>query len=439
MLILAQPSPFTRRLAAATAFLVAIAIPLRASGVAPEQTALGLALIAALALFFKSTGVRQRIKRAITSPIGLGTIGVFTAWTITILFSPDLYGSVKMGGRTAALLFASVIIWATLSEHPQSHRLLWKSLILSALMISGVVTLSVLGSPYLGPLSKYGMPRLGQLLGGQLGSEVRPDMQFKAFAAAAMCLIPVVAWAGQRLGGSWRWWGYAYAPVALAVMVLTYNRAAMAGFMAMAMAGIVLLVLTKHRHAKALLVSALAAIAGAIAWISTRETEYFQAYKAEVLPGVPVETYLPTWLLDPHRQNIWKFVYQHFLDHPWVGNGIDQINKLPGATLAVPGLDSSAALVPSHPHNWALEILAETGVIGFVPVIVLLIAIAVKIARRYVRMEDDADLTLFVLMAGFWGSALFNFSIWAVWWQLTFFILFGVVAATRQQKGSRCA
>lgn len=431
----AQPSLLTRRLAAATAFLVGVAIPLRASGVAPEQAALGLALIAAL-LLCKSPAIRDRIKGALTSPIGKGTICIFAAWAITVLFSPDMTGSLKMGGRTAALLFASVVIWATLSEHPQSHRVLWKSLVVSALVISAVVTISVLGSPYLGPIAKYGAPRLGLLLGGQIGGDVQPNTQFKAFAAAAMCLIPVVAWAGRRLGGAWRWWGYAYAPIALAVMVLTYNRAAMAGFMAMAMAGIVLLILTKHRHAKALLVSALAATAGAIAWISTRETEYFQAYKAQVQPVVPVETYLPTWLLDPHRQNIWKFVYQHFLDHPWVGNGIDQTNKLPGATLAVPGLDSSAALVPSHPHNWALEILAETGVIGFVPVIVVLIAIAVKIARRYVRMEDDADLTLFVLMAGFWGSALFNFSIWAVWWQLTFFILFGVVAATRQQKGS---
>lgn len=437
MHISAQPSLLTRRLAAATAFLVGVAIPLRASGVAPEQAALGLALIAALLLLFKKPDIRQRIKETLTSPTGKGAICVFAAWAITILFSPDVTGSLKMGGRTAALLFASVVIWATLSEHPQSHRVLWKSLTLSALVISAVVTISVLGSPYLGPVAKYGAPRLGQFLGGQVGSEVHPDTQFKAFAAAAMCLIPVVAWAGRRLGGAWRWWGYAYTPIALAVIVLTYNRAAMAGFMAMAMAGIVLLVLTKHRHAKALLVSALAAIAGAIAWISTRETEYFQAYKAKVQPSVPVETYLPTWLLDPHRQNIWKFVYQHFLDHPWMGNGIDQINKLPGATLAVPGLDSSAALVPSHPHNWALEILAETGVIGFVPVIVLLIAIAVKIARRYVRMEDDADLTLFVLMAGFWGSALFNFSIWAVWWQLTFFTLFAIVASAASNKSEK--
>ncbi|HEY9164338.1 MAG TPA: hypothetical protein VIN57_06980, partial [Magnetovibrio sp.] len=115
------------------------------------------------------------------------------------------------------------------------------------------------------------------------------------------------------------------------------------------------------------------------------------------------------------------------------GNGIDQLNRLPGAKAVVPGLASDAATVPSHPHNWALEILSETGLVGFLPLVIALAFIAWKIARNYMRDDNEADLVLFALMTGFWASALFNFSIWAVWWQLTFTVLFAIVAATRDK------
>ena len=409
------------RLAVFTALFTALAVPLRVSGVAIEQGALGLALITALLLVAKEPAVRQRLRHAVMSRQGVAVAAIFMAWVVTALFSHDPLVSLKIGGRTGLFVLASTVIWAVVIEHEETHRLLLKTLIITALVCAGLALLSFAGVPYI----------LSALKGVKLSLEF-PSTGFKAFAASAMCLTPIVAWAGRRLDGVWRWWGYAFAPMALAVMFLTYNRSAIAGLIAMAIVGTVLLALAKRRHTKALIATALAAPVGIIAWVANREIQFQDFMDQHTGTTIDAQTYLPTWLLDAHRQNIWKFAYERFLEHPWVGNGIDQLNRLPGANMPVPGLhDSRAFMVPSHPHNWAMEILAETGLVGFLPVVIVLTFFAWKLAKNYMQTDNEADLALFTLMAGFWASALFNFSIWAVWWQLTFFILFAIVAATR--------
>lgn len=421
MVIQTSPRLFSR-LTFVVAVMTGVAIPLRAVGVAGEQTALGLALLAALVLLAGNAAIRQRLRDIITSPMGLATTAIFAAWAVTIFFSHNPVGSLKMGGRTTLFLLASVVLWATLVEREETHRLLWKALIVAAIVFAGLTVLSLTGVPHVLSLMRLEI----------LVSE-HPIMSLKAYATSTMCLIPAVIFAGRRLNGVWRWWGYAFVPLALTVMVLTYNRSALVGFLAMAIAGVVLLALTRRSHARLLIGSTLALIVAVVSWVTIREAAFAEYMRQ--LPGAPhgVATYLPDWLLDSHRQNIWKFAFERFLDHPWVGNGIDQLNRLPGAKLHVPGLDNSAAMIPSHPHNWALEILAETGLIGFLPVVMVLIFVAIKLAKRYLQNDDEADLALFTLMAGFWGSALFNFSIWAAWWQLTFFVLFAIIAASRAE------
>lgn len=314
--------------------------------------------------------------------------------------------------RTALLLLAAVALWSVLSAHVATQQEMLKALVLSSLILAVVAALSL-----------NGFPVIALLLEGKLSSPERSIDAFKAFAATAMCLTPVVAWAGRRLDGKWRWLGYAFAPLALSIIVQTFNRAALAGFLAMTIVGVVLLALARKGHAKALLATALAGAGGIIFWIHTKESS-----------AIPVQgSYLPKWLIDPHRQHIWKFAFQRFLDHPWVGNGIDQLNHLPGAEASMPGyFDPTAVLVPSHPHNWALEILAEAGFVGFIPVMLTLTFISWGIAKRYIADNNECDLALLTLTAGFWVSALFNFSIWATWWQLTFYVLFAIISSHRR-------
>src|SRR3546814_12594177 len=71
---------------------------------------------------------------------------------------------------------------------------------------------------------------------------------------------------------------------------------------------------------------------------------------------------LPTFVIDAHRQVIWSFTLEHVAIAPWFGVGMNVVNNLPGAHELIPGIN--AEYIPSHPHNWILEIIVETGWIG---------------------------------------------------------------------------
>ncbi|WP_170827026.1 O-antigen ligase family protein [Magnetovibrio blakemorei] len=410
-----SPSNLGPKLATFIAVMVAVAIPLRVIGVAPQQLPLSLALIGALVLYYISTEIRQRIKQTLTSKTTMFVGAIVLAWAITIPFSLSPLGSAKIGGRSFLFLFAIVLVWAALKSHKDVHELLWKVLVIGTIACTAAAVLSLLDVPLILAFMK-----------ADLSTHEFPQQAFKSFAASELCLIPIVIWAGRRLGGNWRFCAYTHAPLAISVIMLTHNRAALAGLLAMIGIVIFSIVRAKHRHTNILLVLAAGAAIAIIAWV-----------RIDRLPLVAAHihgTYLPVWLVDPHRQSIWKFAFEKFLNHPWLGNGIDQLSKLSGANVIVPELGHSAFFLPSHPHNWALEILAESGIIGFLPVFAALAYIAWQLMKRFVRTQDEDALAQIALMAGFWASALFNFSIWAVWWQLTFFTLFAIVAAAPPRK-----
>lgn len=383
-----------------------LAIPLRAAGVAVEQSALGIALIGALFLWFRVFAVRQRIRAVLASPMGLSIAAMFAFWAAGLLFSFDPLGSLRIGGRTALILLASVALWASLMQYPDARRVMLKTLVLSALIIALAVILS---------------------FNGMILTVYHPDMAFKPFAASVMCLIPAVVWAGRKLDGGWRWLGYGFVPLALIIIVQTFNRAALAGFITVILTVALVLILNKHRFAKIWLAVIIAGALGGFAFVFTREMH------TPIVEGL----YLPRWLVDPHRQYIWKFAFESFLQTPWVGTGIDQSNYIPGASLPAPGFDGETAVLPSHPHNGVLEILTETGLLGFLPFVFVVGGTFWRLFKRSWTSSNEANVALLVLMAGFWSSALFNFSIWSTWWQLTLFTLFAVIASGREENATQ--
>jgi len=408
-------STAVKKITSFISIMVAVAIPLRAIGVAPQQGALALALIGALIVFFRSPQSQHLVKQAITSRTGILIGSIFAAWTITVFFSIAPLGSLKIGGRTGLFLLAVILVWSVLRAHQENHRLMWKIFIVAALLSATTAALSLAGMPMVLSIIKADFVR----------KEI-PAGAFKAFGASALCMIPVVVWAGRRVSGRWRIWAYAYLPLAIFVIFQTQNHAALAGLLAMIGTGMTVIILNKHRHTKILFVIAIAVVASIMAWIRSDRL----VFTTRNIDGM----YLPEWLIDPHRQQIWKFAYNKFLENPWFGNGIDQLNKLSGAHEIAADIGNSAFLIPSHPHNWALEILTEAGIIGFLPVVIALGYVAWRLIRHFLKTQDEGALAQLTLIAGFWASALFNFSIWAVWWQLTFFILFAIVSAAPPDK-----
>jgi O-antigen ligase len=102
------------------------------------------------------------------------------------------------------------------------------------------------------------------------------------------------------------------------------------------------------------------------------------------------------------------------------------ITRLPGAQDIVAG--STAEILPSHPHNFAVEVLIETGVIGFTFFAVTLLLLLAG-GLRALRHCGAAGAALLGLSAAFWFASLVSYSFWSFWWQATYVLLMALVVA----------
>src|SRR5690606_10976882 len=106
-------------------------------------------------------------------------------------------------------------------------------------------------------------------------------------------------------------------------------------------------------------------------------------------PFAPPESLvIPPWLIDPHRQYIWGFAWHTAFDSPWIGFGLDTAGRVPGAKAFLPGLGDTETL-PSHTHNWMLELFLESGALGLAAALAALGVFARLLLHR-ARRGDPA-------------------------------------------------
>ena len=155
-------------------------------------------------------------------------------------------------------------------------------------------------------------------------------------------------------------------------------------------------------------------VVGAVAWL--------QIIRAKLFEAAPNQDWLiPIWLLDFQRQVIWKHAIEFAMASPWIGIGVNTINFVPGADMVINGTNN-LHVIPAHPHNWAIEIFAETGAIGLSVLLITLITLTYQTLLVARRTGNLGHIMAIAVMAGYWVSGLFNFSYWSAWWQLSFLI-----------------
>ncbi len=138
-------------------------------------------------------------------------------------------------------------------------------------------------------------------------------------------------------------------------------------------------------------------------------------------PPEGFEGFIPIALIDFQRQIIWSFVFDKVFEAPWLGHGINTINFIAGAHVPVPG--AGITFIPGHPHDWPLEVLAETGIPGFAALLLALIFFFRGITRAYMANGGAAPLTVILVGLAYWSSGLFNYSFWSAWWQVAYLLV----------------
>lgn len=150
---------------------------------------------------------------------------------------------------------------------------------------------------------------------------------------------------------------------------------------------------------------------------------------AEVVGENPVPSVLPLGLLDAHRQIIWGFAWNLFMERPLQGWGLDTSNLTPGASNVVPGWN--VEFIPAHTHNFVLELLVDAGGVLSVLLLAAILFVALQQIREILRGQSS-DLAALLVQAAFWSASFSNFSIWSFWWLLAFAcVLIGAKAVNR--------
>jgi O-antigen ligase len=393
-------------LAILAAVCIGLSVPLSQIGISYTTSLLAVASVAAFLHPNRTLWIREAVAR-LKSPLGIAIGIVFIAWIPSLLVSIDPAKSVQVWFRSAAYLCLGSVLWAFLRNNPRSLLLAQKVLIAAATASVLLVAVNFLGgTEYIRAL------RFKEFTEGY------PFKVMKLYAAPAACLIPVLICIGYRLGRVILLGSLAISAGFVVFVYLTGSGAAVMGLLF----GIYCVVTTwLGRQYVSIAISSLVGLAVAVA-------AWYVWFALQTIPdlndfdGYPISPYT----VDRHRQIIWLFVMSRIPDAMWFGYGIDAINKIAGAGEIIMVL--KAEYLPSHPHSWALEILAETGVLGFCAFIGSL-GVAFYRACREAIIGSPEALAVVGLLAIYFGSGLFSFSFWASWWQLVLIILWALLAA----------
>ena len=141
---------------------------------------------------------------------------------------------------------------------------------------------------------------------------------------------------------------------------------------------------------------------------------------------------VPTFLVDVHRQYIWSFSIKKISEKPLLGYGPDTSNFIEGSQEIIGSkYTGTMPYIPSHPHNFILEIILDTGLIGLVGFIFFIFYYNFKIFRK---SDDKGKFLLILFFFYFWGSSLVNFSFWMGWWQGSYYLLISLLASKAFQS-----
>ena len=106
------------------------------------------------------------------------------------------------------------------------------------------------------------------------------------------------------------------------------------------------------------------------------------------------------------------------------------------AAKPLPG-DEVLRMIPAHPHNWVVEVMAETGALGLLALLFTLVFFYVYLLLKYRKTGEAGYLMAILVFAGYWTSGLFNFSYWSAWWQLSFVLTTAFALSAFSAKTSK--
>lgn len=384
--------------------LVGAAIPAVVFGRAVFAILLLLGFLSLLASNLRLAAWRLLLTQA-RQPIGALIIITLAFWVVSALGSNFPSRSLEATLRTGLFVAIAVLVYGALQTAPSLHRLCLRIFVAMSCVCTIIAILEITILPEL----YWGL----RLKGWQ---KIPLQTEQKAYSALAMMMMPLLGYSAWSFNGIWRIAALFAIACLLFLVWENYNRAAIAGLLGMLIAATVAIFVGRGKRKSVLIftVATLAVLLGVLVWL------YFS--RSNAVSSAPGNEWLfPVWLIDFQRQTIWAHTLEIAGQAPWFGVGANSINFIPGADAPLPG-NERLHIIPAHPHNWVVEVLAETGILGFSAMLATILLAVARLLRQYRNTLSIAVFSTIAIMAGYWASGLFNFSYWSAWWQVSFFI-----------------
>jgi len=321
---------------------------------------------------------------------------------------------VEDGDRPAAIAILVLVVWACVSTvwSPYIPKTIWQStatkLVFECVVFGALVIAARQGTPrsrhWLMRALVFGMSLLGVFMvteaatGASIyqhlrlwsGDPIRPDLAVKNVAQGLFVLTlfaPPAIVAGQRLGiGYW-----AAVPILVGIVWPSHMFGYDAPLLALVAAGLAMGIVWLWPRVGARLLASLAAVffltTPAVIW-GLRHVGWYDLLKAKVSLS---------W---SERMGYWSHAQDWISDDPTRGWGLDASRMFgPGIVL--------------HPHDAALQVWMELGLIGAVAAAVVWVSIFAGLHRDRPDLRVAASAGCGVVYLTF---NAFSFGVWQEWW-----------------------
>lgn len=395
-----------RRARLVAAVSLALAAPSVLSGRVPVAVFMAVAAVATILALVagRRCGDLPSLRVPWRHPLTIALLAMAAAWLVPALVTLDPPYSPRLYAQTMGLFLLGAGAVAALSGDRRALSVALRVLVIAATAAAAAGCIAIFLWPDL--LSAL---RLRPVAGADDAAAT-----LKAYGSLMPCLAALVIWAGFRTGGWWRWLALAFVALGAALVWGVDSKSALAGYAgALLLLGLCILAARLPRPAALALVAAVLIMAG--------------AGSALIVSRLPVPPYagqqqlrLPTSLVDAHRQVIWGFTVHRAMDRPVFGWGLGTAGRTPGSKTVIPEFNQE--YIPSHTHNWVLQLLLESGLVGLLAALAALAALlgtVVGMARR----GWGGGWAATGLTGAYAISGLSNFSVWSAWWQASLIAL----------------
>ena len=365
-------------------------------------------MVACLGIPRPSQALRDA-RRLLTTPCGLALIALVVWGLVSTLWAPGGTDAAVRMLKVAAIMLAGVLFIVAIGQMDSDERR--AAGIAFAVAVAGIVVLVVV------EIVTGGTPAVAAKAAQSSRFVYLSDLLGTAAPIVAVLIWPVVTIVRSR-SGQWLWPLLAIALVGGVVLLLPLAS----GVVAFVLGALVFGIASLRR-------GALVAI-GVIFGVYVLAAPFVSAYAINLdTIGESAQAMPTSW---QHRLEIWRFTAIKALERPLFGHGFDASREIGRAANPVKiwnpdgsGRNFIDSGLPLHPHNAALQIWLELGLLGII-IVLSGVLLTLDWIRRctvspFSRATAAAGLTAYLVIA------LLAYGVWQSWWHAAAWLMSGAV------------